>query len=40
MSTHEILVVPVQLKRHPNADSLSLVEVFGWTCIGDRSMPA
>jgi len=29
MSTHKIEVVPVKLERHPNADSLSIVRVYG-----------
>lgn len=33
MSTHECPVVEVKLEPHPNADSLSLVRVFGWTCV-------
>ena len=34
MSTFRIEVVPVALERHPNADSLSIVRVFGWTvCV-------
>ncbi len=28
-STHQVLVVPVKLENHPNADSLSIVRVFG-----------
>lgn len=31
MSTHKVEVVPVVLKPHPNADSLSIVEIYGWT---------
>lgn len=30
-STHKVEVVPIELKPHPNADSLSIVEVFGYT---------
>src|SRR3990167_9344874 len=33
MSTHEILIVPVVLEPHPNADTLSLVRVGGWTVV-------
>lgn len=33
MSTHIVEVVPVALEPHPNADSLSLVRVFGYTAI-------
>lgn len=32
MSTFRIEVVPVKLEPHPNADSLSIVKVFGFTC--------
>jgi RNA ligase (TIGR02306 family) len=33
-STHKVEVVPVVLKPHPNADSLSVVEVFGYSvCV-------
>lgn len=33
-STHKVEVVPIALKPHPNADSLSIVEVFGYTiCV-------
>jgi RNA ligase (TIGR02306 family) len=33
MSTHTCEVVPVALSPHPNADSLSLVFVRGWTVV-------
>jgi RNA ligase (TIGR02306 family) len=33
MSEHLIEVVPVELIRHPNADSLSCVKVHGWNVI-------
>ncbi len=34
MSLHEILVVRLkQITKHPNADTLGIVEIFGWTCI-------
>lgn len=33
MSTHIVEVVPVAMEPHPNADTLSLVKVFGYTCI-------
>lgn len=34
MSTHRVDVVPVHLEAHPNADSLSVVRVFGYTvCV-------
>lgn len=33
-STHKVEVVPVVLEKHPNADSLSVVRVFGYTvCV-------
>lgn len=33
-STHKVEVVPVQLLPHPNADSLSIVQVFGYqVCV-------
>lgn len=32
-STHKSEVVPVVMTKHPNADSLSVVQVFGWTCV-------
>lgn len=34
MSTHKVEVVPVSLRPHPNADSLSIVSVWGYTvCV-------
>jgi RNA ligase (TIGR02306 family) len=33
-STHQVEVVPIIMEKHPNADSLSIVNVFGgYTCI-------
>ncbi|MCP3685122.1 MAG: hypothetical protein GY861_20865 [bacterium] len=32
-STSVVEVVPVKLERHPNADRLSLIKVFGYTCV-------
>ena len=33
-STHRVEVVPVLLTPHPNADSLSVVQVFGYSvCV-------
>jgi RNA ligase (TIGR02306 family) len=33
-STHEVTIVPIVLERHPNADSLSICNVFGgYTCV-------
>ena len=33
-STHRVEVVPVELRSHPNADTLSLVQVFGYqVCV-------
>ncbi len=31
-STHRVEVVPVKLESHPNADSLSIVRIYGYTC--------
>ena len=33
-STHRAEVVPVELLPHPNADSLSIIKVFGYTVVG------
>lgn len=33
MSTHKCEVVRVVLREHPNADVLSIVDVFGWQCV-------
>ncbi len=33
-STHKVEVVEVNFSKHPNADSLSITPVFGYTCIG------
>lgn len=33
MSELRVDVVPIALEKHPNADSLSIVKVFGYTCI-------
>lgn len=34
MSTHEVKVIRIpEIKPHPNADSLGLVDVDGWTCV-------
>lgn len=32
-STHRVEVVPVVLEPHGNADSLSVVQVYGYTCV-------
>ncbi len=32
-STHKVEVVPLVLERHPNADRLSVVKVYGYTCV-------
>lgn len=32
-STSKVEVVPIELKPHPDAQSLSIVEVFGYTCV-------
>lgn len=31
-STHRVDVVPIRLEPHPNADSLSIVRIYGFTC--------
>lgn len=31
-STHKVEVVPVVLEKHPNADTLSIVNVWGYSC--------
>lgn len=33
MSTFKVEVVPIELEKHPNADSLSLVKVWGYTVV-------
>lgn len=33
-STHKVEVVPVSMEKHPNADSLSLIPIFGYTYVG------
>lgn len=32
-STHRVEVVPVVLEKHPNADSLSIVHIYGYTVV-------
>lgn len=32
-STHKVEVVPIYLETHPNADTLSIVRVWGYTCV-------
>jgi RNA ligase (TIGR02306 family) len=32
-STHKVEVVPVTLEKHPSADSLSIVKLWGYTCV-------
>ena len=32
-STHKVEIVPVSLRQHDNADSLSVVDIFGYTAI-------
>jgi RNA ligase (TIGR02306 family) len=32
-STHKVEIVPFQMEKHPDADSLSIVNVFGYTCV-------
>ncbi len=36
-STHKVEIVPVELEKHPNADTLSVVKVFGYTCVAKTS---
>jgi RNA ligase (TIGR02306 family) len=31
-STHKVEIVPFKMEKHPNADALSVVQVFGYTC--------
>jgi RNA ligase (TIGR02306 family) len=38
MSTREALVVEVKMEKHPNADSLSIVPVGGYTCVVNTEM--
>ncbi len=33
LSTHKVEVVPISLEKHPNADTLSIVRVWGYTCV-------
>jgi len=33
LSTHKVEVVRVRLEPHPNADSLSIVPIYGYTCV-------
>jgi len=33
MSTHKCEVVRVTMREHPDADALSIVDVFGWQCV-------
>lgn len=33
MSTHSCDVIEVKLETHPNADSLSVVRIYGWQCV-------
>lgn len=33
MSTHECPVIKVKLEKHPGADTLSLVHIYGYTCV-------
>lgn len=32
-STHRVEVLPIQLRPHPNAERLSLVQVHGYQCV-------
>jgi RNA ligase (TIGR02306 family) len=33
MSSWKVEVVPVQLEKHENADTLSIAKVYGWNCV-------
>lgn len=33
MSRFQVEVVPIVLKPHPNADTLSIAEIYGYTCV-------
>lgn len=33
MSTFKVEVVPFTLEKHPNADTLSIAHIRGWTCV-------
>jgi RNA ligase (TIGR02306 family) len=33
MSSFKVEVVPVQLEKHENADTLSIAKVYGWNCV-------
>ena len=33
ISTRKAEVVPVVLQKHPNADRLGIVQVYGYTCV-------
>lgn len=33
LSTHRVEVVPVRLERHPNADQLSIAQIYGFSCV-------
>ena len=33
VDTHKVEVVPVELEKHPDADSLSIVRVYNFTCV-------
>src|SRR5271166_512909 len=33
VDTHKVEVVPVVLEKHPNADKLSVVRVYNFTCV-------
>lgn len=32
-STHKVEIVPVKMRSHPNADSLSIVDIWGYTVV-------
>ena len=33
VDTHKVEVVPVVMEKHPNADKLSVVRVYNFTCV-------
>lgn len=33
LSTHRVEVVPIQLTKHPNADTLSVAHIWGFSCV-------
>src|SRR5208337_5017830 len=33
VDTHKVEIVPVEMEKHPDADSLSIVRVYNFTCV-------